>query len=357
MILLTDLDLYCCDATTTIADVIARINVCPYLFQLIVDKNGLLLGTMTDGDIRRALLRRVDINSPVQSAMNATAFTGVIGQDDENKRKLLKRRGMIRFLPLLDDTGAVREVLVNTQAGIGSQLQPTALIMAGGFGKRLGERTRNRPKPLLEVGGRPILGHILDRLESCGISRIFISVHYLAGQIEAFVNDYAGRAQISLLYEDAPLGTAGAISLLPDNNFSALMVLNGDVLTSLDFRSFVDFHEVQVNAATIAIAQYQSTIPFGVIRYSDSAQFTGIDEKPQHNCFISAGINIVSPDICRLLPRDQALDMPDLLQMGLDAGLPIGLFPIHEYWTDVGRPEDLDLAEARHNDDQDDTGR
>jgi dTDP-glucose pyrophosphorylase len=316
-------------------------------FQVIVDAARKVVGTVTDGDIRRAILRDVGLGEPVSACMQANFRTGTPGQPAENRRKLETMEANVRFLPVVDAEGHIVDILVPSERG---NPNVHALIMAGGFGRRLGERTVNCPKPLLPVGGRPILDHIIERLRNCGIHDISVSVHYLAEQIEAFVDARPDRDGIRLVHEKVPQGTAGAIRMLADRDFEHLLVLNGDILTSLKLETFIDFHREQQNEATIAAATHEVQIPYGVIRYTQAGQFEGTDEKPKIRNLVAAGINLLSHRICKLIPPARKFDMPDLLDVGHKLGMRIGVFPIHEYWTDVGLPEDFERAEAAYRD-------
>ena len=312
-----------------------------YKFQMVCDQNGRLLGTITDGDIRRGLLRQVTLNDNVTNVMNTSPSTGNFGQDSQNALKLNSLLGKnIFFLPVLDVEGIVREIVISQR----SVPKHCALVMAGGFGRRLGTQTSSTPKPLLTVGDRPILDHILACLEKAPVSEIFVAVHYLGDQIEKFVNGRNNRLPVHVIREEEPRGTAGAISMLPNNPETPIMVLNGDLITDVDLTSFIEFHTAHVLDATIAVARHHLNIPFGVIRYGENGQFLGIDEKPTISHFVAAGIYFLAPIFRTLVRPGESLDMPELLERGRLKALRVAIFPIHEYWLDVGRPSDLAMA-------------
>jgi dTDP-glucose pyrophosphorylase len=340
---LTDLDLYCLAADAPIRKAMERLNSGPvtFKFQMVRDAAGRIVGTITDGDIRRAMLSGAGLDDSVSRCMKREPIVGRVNALTSNMKTLNEIVAQTAFLPLLDDAGVVREVLVRTA----ERPTTTALIMAGGLGTRLGERTRNRPKPLLPVGDRPILDHLLERIEAGNTPRIFISVCYLADQIRDFVSRRTNNAAIEILEEANPLGTAGAISLLPDPMPGPFMVVNGDILTRLDFQAFQEFHDRHKYDATVAVAQYEVTVPYGVIRTGPDGQFQGVDEKPTLSHFVAAGIYLLSTEFRALVRANEKLDMPMLLERGRSLGLQVGLFPVHEYWTDVGRPEDLENAQ------------
>lgn len=346
MITITDFAAHVCHAGTPIRDVLARIDASPYLFQIVLSEHGQLLGTVTDGDIRRAMLQGGDLEDVAARCMQTTPTSGALGEAIRN-RELLANLGSARaFLPILDPDGIVREILVAAEGpGIGS-----AIVMAGGAGRRLGERTKSTPKPLLDVGGRPILDHVLTSLESAGIKRILVSVHYLGEQIEKFLGVRSNQADIDIVWEPAPLGTAGALGLLGDRTPNeTTLVVNGDLITGVDFGALHEFHARHGFDGTVAVAKFDVDIPFGVIRYSEDGLFDSIEEKPRISSFVAAGVYYLSPEYFPLVSQGRSMDMPELLNSGKGIGLQTGLFPIHEYWTDVGRPDDLASADLAYH--------
>lgn len=333
-----------CGAGVPVRQVLGQISATAFVAQIVVDEGRRVVGVMTDGDIRRALLRGVDLDTPVREVMNARPLLGRLGDDRRNAEALSATRSIARFLPILDADGRLHSVWLDSAA----RPQLVALVMAGGLGSRLGERTATTPKPLLPVAGRPIIEHVLTHLEDAGVGLIYVSVHYLAQRIEAFLGERASRADIRLLHETERLGTAGALGILPERPTGPLLVLNGDVLTRADFAALEAFHHRHEHDATIAVAHHQVQVPYGVVRHDRAGQFEGIDEKPVLRNFVAAGIYCVGPEVAALAPPNARMDMPELLNESRRAGLRVGLFPIHEYWADVGRPEDLEAADAYH---------
>lgn len=328
--------------------VLRRIDASPLLFQIVVDDGGHVLGTITDGDIRRAMLHEVDLQALARVCMNVNPKMGRVGDHQNNAAKLAHVGSRVPFLPLVDEEGVLREILYGQKSDRGVGL---ALVMAGGLGTRLGERTQTTPKPLLPVAGRPILDHVLDGLEGAGVERIYVSVFHLAPQIESFISARASRASIVTLREPARLGTAGALGLIdPAELNRPLLVINGDVITKVDLKALHDFHERNGYDATIAVARHELEIPFGVVRYGEDGLFERVDEKPRLTHFVAAGVYYLGPGFLPLVPRDRAIDMPELLNLGRSIDMKIGLFPIHEYWTDVGRPDELDAADRAARD-------
>lgn len=346
MIRLTDLTDYRSSNLDNVGDVLARLNATEHLFQLVVDPAGKLCGTVTDGDIRRALLRGFTLESNILDCLNSEYTSGRVGEDARNAALLGSGSRLLNFLPVVNDSGKVVEVLVGVPV---KESVGQALVMAGGFGRRLGTHTHKRPKPLVQVGDRPILEYVLSGLEEAAVPSIFVSVHHFADQIVGYLDNRPNRAKIKVLREQIPLGTAGALSLLPTDIAGPILIVNGDVITRADFPALKSFHDKHGYDATIGVAKHDFDIPFGVVQHDEDGLFSGIDEKPSYSYFIAAGIYYLSPEFIRLVSKDTRLDMPALLNMGRKIGLKIGVFPIHEYWADVGRPTDLEKANMEHD--------
>jgi len=344
MIRLTDLSRYVALPSDSIRAVLTRINASPYLFQVVVDQEGRLLGTITDGDVRRAILHGLSLDAPASSCLQQDPKYGFLGRDVDNAKilSLVPRRE--QFLPVVDDSRRVCEILVRSS----DESLSTALVMAGGPGTRLGERTRAMPKPLLEVGGRPILDRVLEGLENAGVQRIILSVHYLADKIEDFVAARRNTAAIEFIREPMRLGTAGALALVDPASIgsTSLLVVNGDVVTRVDFRALRDFHIRHGNDGTLGVASYRVNVPFGVVRHDADGLFEGVDEKPQLSHFVAAGVYYLNSEFLALVPKNKPFDMPDLLNQSKNLGLRVGLFPIHEEWADIGQPADLEAVDA-----------
>lgn len=345
MRVLTTLSEVLCPPHLTVRELLARLNASTYKFQVVADDDGRLLGTVTDGDVRRAMLRGVGLEDGVAACMQREPVVGAPGQVEANARKLRRVKGYIPFLPVVDAAGRVKEILL---AGADDSTISTALIMAGGLGQRLGARTQDTPKPMLPIGDKPILDHIVGSLEAAGIREVYVSVHYLADQIRQFIGARANKARLQVLEERRPLGTAGAIGNLPPDVTGPILVLNGDVLTQVGLAELVSFHRSHAYDATVCVTRYEHEIPFGVVCQSSSGHFERIDEKPRVSHFVAAGIYYLSHEFRTLVPPDTYLDMPDLLNLGREINLKIGLFPLHEYWIDIGRPKDLLTAERDH---------
>ncbi|MCZ6637767.1 MAG: nucleotidyltransferase family protein, partial [Alphaproteobacteria bacterium] len=305
-----------------------------------------LLGTVTDGDIRRAILAGTDMGAPAAEIMHRTPH---VGREGDAKKTLLARMAaeVIRQIPLLDAEGRVVGI-----AYIDDLLSPPkapenwVVLMAGGMGKRLRPLTESAPKPLLTVGDKPLLETILESFIEQNFKRFYISVNYKAKAIkDHFGNGSGWNAEIRYVEEKTPLGTAGALSLIPERLASPLIVMNGDLLTQVNFPELLRYHHQQGSQATMCVREYDFQVPFGVVEIEDD-QVKAIDEKPVHRFFVNAGIYVLEPDLIDLVPKDTPFDMTTLFERAVDRGHGTAVFPIHEYWLDVGRVDDLERANS-----------
>ena len=312
---------------------------------LVVDGARRLLGTITDGDVRRGLLRRVSLDAPVSSIMCATPT--VAGPETTRAECLsLMERSQLLHLPIVDDAGTL--LGLETLDGL---LQPPrrdnpVFLMAGGFGTRLHPMTQHVPKPLLKVGKKPLLEHILDSLIAQGFHRFYVSLHYMPEMIRAHFGDGSQwGVHITYVQEETPLGTAGALGLLPHDEIDApMLMLNGDLLTTVDYGELLEFHASHDSAATLCVSRYEHRVPYGVV-VSDDHVVRSIEEKPAHAWFINAGIYVLSPELVHRVPAGQRLDMPDLIAAEIAGGRGITAFPLREYWLDVGRMAEFEKAQ------------
>src|SRR5688572_23518494 len=316
---------------------------------VVVDRDGRVAGTLTDGDIRRCLLVGGTLETPVSQAMNKTPVTAEAGTPDSYVLDLL-RRANVMALPLVDEEGRFQRIVHVTD--LSEEEEPGrhgfefAVIMAGGEGTRLRPLTANIPKPMVDIGGVPMLERQIERLSNAGLKRIYIAVNYLSHVIEEHFKDgSAFGVEIRYLREPERLGTAGALSLLPEKPTAPIILMNGDVLTTSDFASLYDFHLAHGARITVAAVDYRVNIPYGVIR-SDGPYVTGLTEKPSQRFLCNAGIYAVSPECLRLLEGVTFTNVTDLIAACLARDMPVAVFPVHEYWSDIGTPDDLEKARA-----------
>lgn len=341
--LLEDLSGFLVKPTDSIRDVIATIDRNEMQIALVTDAGGVLLGTVTDGDIRRGLLRGVTLDRPAAEVMNADPKKADADQEPSAIEALMRRTGLWR-IPVVTLDGRVVGLGVPDDQAVHSH-DNLVVVMAGGLGTRLGELTKNTPKPLIRVGSRPILQTIVECFIHQGFQRFAFSVNYKAELIERYFRDGSDfGVSITYLHEDAPLGTAGALSLLEEVPAEPILVMNGDLLTRADFGKMLAFHQGDGFDATMAVREHATQLPFGVVEM-DQQRVVRLVEKPVTRWFINAGIYVLEPSVLELIPRGERFDMTSLLQAVLSRGGSLGSFPVHEYWRDVGQPQDLMLAD------------
>jgi NDP-sugar pyrophosphorylase family protein len=259
-------------------------------------------------------------------------------------RRVMEQRALLH-IPLVDEHNKL--VGLETYQGMvaGTRHENWVCLMAGGFGTRLGGLTKDRPKPMLPVNGKPILESIIENFVTAGFSRFYISLHYLGNQIREHFGD-GSRWNVTIRYveEQTPLGTCGAIGLLPDIGVLPLIVMNGDLLTRLDVNALLDSHVRNDVGMTLCVTEYDMQVPYGVVTGKDSL-VTEIVEKPVHKFFVNAGIYVISPDVVERARPPRRLDIPDLVKGLIDSNRKVSMFPIHEYWLDIGRPDDFERAQ------------
>ncbi len=308
-----------------------------------VHDDGVLSGTVTDGDIRRGILAGVPLTDPVEKVINTALVTAPAEMSDEDAARLMRQRG-IGHLPLIDDGGRIVALKVLKDFDPKPHGGNSVVFMAGGRGTRLQPLTEDIPKPLLNVSGRPILETIIERFVAQGFTRIFLSVNYKAELIEEHFGDgQAFGADISYLREEEARGTGGTLALLPERPSEPVIVMNGDVLTKINFHHLIKYHENHDAPATMGVREYRFTVPFGLVE-TEAASLVSIAEKPEHTLFVNAGIYVIGPDALDLIPAGEAMDMPNLFQRLLDDGKKPTVFPLRGYWMDIGRFNDLDQA-------------
>lgn len=331
---------------TSLQEAIHVIDKAALQIALVIDDSGRLCGVVTDGDIRRALIRGLPLDHAVSEVMNVKPKVASV---DDSKTKLIAimEAHTLIHLPVLDADGKV--VRLETLQGLYKQphFQNPVFLMAGGFGTRLRPLTDNCPKPLLEIGGKPILETILESFVSSGFRNFYIAVHYLADQIKDYFGDgQRWGVQISYVEEHEPLGTAGALGLLPaDLPDLPMIVMNGDILTQIDFPRLLDYHNEHQGIATLCVRQYEYQIPYGVVSI-DAQRITGIVEKPIHSCFSNAGVYVLNHALVQTIAKQQQIDMPQFLNQQIMSGELVSMFPVHEYWLDIGRESDFLRAQG-----------
>ena len=323
----------------TLRDAVAAIDAGEARIGLVCNAEGALVGTITDGDIRRALLRGAGLDAPVAAAMNPKPITAP--RDTRRDRALaLMRKHAILQLPLVDNAGQVCELVLFEPEPVDGVW---VVLMAGGEGRRLQPLTENTPKPLLPVGGQPLIETLVRRFAEQGFRRLFLSVNYRAGQFqEHFGDGSAFGLSIEYLQETEPRGTAGSLCTLPPNS-RPIIVMNADVLTSVDFRHLLAFHSEQRASATMCVREYVLQVPYGVVEL-DGQALRSITEKPKQSLFVNAGIYALSPEAVARIPARGRYDMTTLFERLIADQARAAVFPLREYWLDIGRMADLERA-------------
>jgi len=312
---------------------------------LVIEDACHLSGTITDGDIRRALLKGRQLDDPVADIMNPNPVTGLFEEDSRIWQRTMQRHSL-RHLPILDTRGCVID-LVEYQVPSEPSRSTPIVIMAGGLGSRLHPLTENLPKPLIPVGPKPVLETIIENFASQGFENIFLCLNYKGQMIrDHFGNGEQLGVNIDYITEDRRLGTAGALSLLPESPDEPIVVMNGDLLTKVDFVRLLEFHNKQDFVATMAVCEYSHQIPYGVLHIGDGYRIQQLTEKPVERHYVNAGIYVLSLEALQLVPEQKFYDMPTLFQRLMDMQRPVGSFPLRDYWIDIGRIEDLERATA-----------
>jgi dTDP-glucose pyrophosphorylase len=310
---------------------------------LVIDDDGRLIGVITDGDVRRGLLNGITLEQPVHLIMNKDFTVVSVNTSHEEILNLMKRKDL-RQIPVVDDRGCVVNLKLLVDMIQLTSRDNWVVLMAGGLGSRLRPFTDECPKPLLQVGDKPLIETILENFVEHGFQKFFVSINYKGKMIEDSLGDGSRwGVTINYLREDIPLGTAGALGLLPDRPAHPLIVMNGDVLTKVNPQFLIEFHENHKAKATMSVRDYHFQIPYGVVN-TDQHRLLGIHEKPLQQFFVNAGIYVLEPDVLELIPRNTCLDMPSLFEQLIGLGLEIVVFPIREYWIDIGQIDDFKRA-------------
>ena len=310
---------------------------------IVVDKDNHLLGTLNDGDIRRALLNGYSLDSTIENIYYKKPILGYI---NESKEKIIKKaiQNSVYQIPIVDNKNRLIDIEDLATLLTDRERVNRVIIMAGGLGSRLKPLTDDIPKPLLKVGNKPILERIIEKFANYGFKNITISLNYKSDMIKEYFKD--GKkfgVKIDYIEESKRLGTAGALSLLKNIPNEPFFVMNADLLTDVNFSHFLDFHIMDNALATMCVREYDFQVPYGVIDIENS-QIKSIIEKPIHKFFVNAGIYLLSPEVLKFVPKNQFFDMPSLFEKLIKNDIKTLSFPIHEYWLDIGRIDDYHKA-------------
>jgi dTDP-glucose pyrophosphorylase len=333
---------------TSILDTIKVIDVGALKVALVLGEQGRLIGIVSDGDIRRGILSGMPLSAPIVGVMNRAPVTAPATVGRSEAIRIMRHR-RVEILPLVDREGHVVGIHSAKDVMVGGTTDNIVVIMAGGRGVRLRPMTDTMPKPMIPINGRPLLELIINSFINQGFGRFFLTLNYLAEEIENYFGDGSKMgADITYVHETRKTGTAGSLALLPVPPQSPFFVMNGDILTSLDFSRMLQFHSDTAAAMTVAVYRHKYQVPYGVMAIAGDL-ITDITEKPSHEYFINAGIYVLNPELLDMIPEEGTFDMPDLMKKLLEDGVKVSAFPIHEYWIDIGRKDDLDRANLEYD--------
>lgn len=340
---MVDVTKICISPSATIRDAMIAIEQGVVQLSLVVDADQRLLATVTDGDIRRGLLSGLSLDAPVTAVMRSNPTSIPISAGRPAARRLMRER-RLHHVPLVDSSGRLVDVAwVDEVVGLAPNTTHVVL-MAGGLGTRLRPLTEHLPKPMLPVGDKPVLEILIRNFIDQGFGRFTISVNYLAERIRDHFGDGSSLGvEIDYIQEIDRMGTAGALSLLNDWPVAPFVVMNADLLTTLRFEQMLRFHIDGNSSATMGAREFNMQVPYGVIQ-TDGTRLLGIEEKPSQTFYVNAGIYILSPQVAEFIEPGKHLDMPDLFQRLMQRGEIASVYPIRDYWLDIGRIEDLERA-------------
>ena len=309
---------------------------------LVVDGPGNLVGIVTDTEIRRGLLRGLSGQDPCEQVAKKAPRVVSAEASASTVQRIMTKESLVA-LPMLSGDEKLSGVWVAYPSK--AEYPNPVVIMAGGRGTRLAPLTLETPKPLVRVGSRPMLDHLLDSLANEGFKNVIIAVNYLGKQVEEFVGDGSNWSlSVSYLRENSPLGTAGALGLMSEKPDLPVLIMNADVLTAARMADIVDHHSGSAHQISVGMRLHDLEHPFGVLEI-EGGQVLGIREKPVWREFVSAGVSVISPEILDLVEADSYLDMPDLVSLAIEKGFTVGGFPMHESWLDIGTPDDFTRAQ------------
>lgn len=334
--------------TSTIKEALKIIDSGAMQIAVIVDDDLRLIGTLTDGDIRRGLLKNLSLEDSIESIIFKTPTVAKVSDTKEEvlKKALLKK---IHQIPIVDDENRVvglKEIEELVKPQIKSN---KVILMVGGLGTRLRPLTDNTPKPMLKVGNKPILQTIVEKFAECGYVNIVMCVNYKSHIIEDYFGDGSKfGVTIEYILEKERMGTAGALSLLEKLPSEPFFVMNGDLLTNINLEYLHEYHILNNSTATMCVREYDFQVPYGVVNL-DNNKILSIDEKPIHKFFVSAGIYMLSPEVLNYIPQNEFYDMPTLFEKLIGENKNTVSFPLREYWLDIGRVEEFEKANSEYH--------
>jgi dTDP-glucose pyrophosphorylase len=335
------------NTNSTIKEALKIIDSGAIRIALVVDFDNKLLGTLSDGDIRRGLLKNLSLDDTIEDLYSKNPT--IASTNDSNEKIIQKAISkQVYQIPIVDDEGKLIDIVnLATLLNI-TKKRNRVILMAGGLGTRLRPLTQDIPKPLLKVGNKPILETIIKNFANHGFVNITISLNYKGEMIKDYFGDGSNfGVNIDYIEENMRLGTAGALSLIENKPTEAFFVMNADLLTDVNFSHLLDFHSFSNSDATMCVREYEYQVPYGVIEVEES-NVTSIVEKPIQKFFVNAGIYVLSPKVFDYIPKNEFYDMPTLFNTFIEKEKNVISFPIHEYWLDIGRMSDFEQAQSEY---------
>lgn len=331
------------ESSTSILEVMRLIDETTMQFAAVVDSDSILLGSVTDGDIRRGILKGIPLDRPIAEVMNCTPIYLMAGKSHVYYRKQMEQL-KIKQLPIISEDSKLVEILFVDEPEQLTQKENIVVLMAGGMGTRLRPLTESIPKPMLNVGSKPILETIIESFKSHGFMKFILSVNYKKEVIKDYFQD-GSHLGVSIEYieETKRLGTAGGLSLLPEYPKAPFFVMNGDLLTKINFEQLLNFHVETNSSATMCVREYEYEIPYGVVE-TQNDRLLSIQEKPIKSCFVNTGVYVMNPETLDYIPSNTFLDMPDLFESVMSNKEITSAFPLREYWLDIGQMADYEKA-------------
>jgi len=331
--------------TDTILTAVEVLNSESLRIVMVVDENDRLVGTVTDGDIRRGLIKHLSMDTIITEIMFKEPTVALV---EDSKKTILDKMKKLDLLqiPIVDNNRKIVGLETIQHLLEKKRYDNPVFLMAGGFGKRLQPLTDNIPKPLLKIGNKPILENILEQFIAAGFHNFYISTHYKAEMVREHFGDGGDwNVTIEYVHEDKPLGTAGSLGLLSKKiSRLPILMMNGDLLTKIDFEQLLNFHLEEKGDATMCVREYDFQVPYGVIK-ADGYRIISIEEKPINKFFINAGVYVLSPSILDMVNGVNYLDMPKLLDKKIESNGQVNMFPVHEYWLDIGQIDQFNKAQ------------
>ena len=337
-----ELNKYTISIKSNLLDVLKRIDKLPNIQTVFIENNeNQIIGTITDGDIRRGLIMGLTLEDDISKFLFHDFHFIEQGKNNFDRLRIFRQK-KLKAVPLLSQEGKLIKIIDFTTAK--SILPVDAVIMAGGLGKRLKPLTNYIPKPMLKVGGKEIISYNFDRLLQFGITRQYISVNYLAEQLESYCGNYDENINFRIVKEKEYLGTAGALSLIDDFHNNTVLLMNSDILTNIDYEDFYLSFKDKDADIMVASIPYKVSLPYAIFNTNDSI-VNGLKEKPSYTYFANAGIYLIKKNALESIPKNQFFNATDLMEQIISSGKKLLHYPIRSYWLDIGNHEDYEKAQ------------